>query len=242
MTEESKTKLRSKELPDMESRYIWWGASRLSFWLIDLLGADLLGEGNRIMKKPETIINIFRFLSQNKADMLNLLYNAGGVSLRLAPVKDKKGKLRSYMPTSIIWKGYSKKRIKECEFISPQEYKFRDTSRILADALNRACETIVVLTGQDKNEVFNRLLEGDSPSIPESFADPPAHEHTKNTFFVITEKDWDTMQQEKKEEEARKSEEFAKLSLKERLKQLDVGFRVLKLDDVENVSEYTAGG
>lgn len=241
MTEESKTKekiLRSHEQTAMESRYIWWGASKLSFWLI-----DLLGEGDRIMKKPETIINILRFLSQNKADMLNLLYNAGSVSIKMAPVKDnKKGKLKSYIPTAIIWKGYSKKQIKECEFISPQEYKFRDTSRILADALNRACETIVVLTGQDKNEVFNRLLEGDSPSIPEPFADPPAHEHTKNTFFVITEKDWDTMQQEKKEEEARKSEEFAKLSPKEQLKQLDVGFRVFKLDDVENVSEYTAGG
>lgn len=228
--------MKKEDESELESRFIWWGASQISLWLIDFLSNDI--DEKRVMKKTETIINILRFLCQNKADMLNLLYNSKGISIKMAPLFDKKGKLKTYMPFSIVWKGYSKKQIEKCEFISPQEHKFRDTARILADALNRACETLSLLTGRDKNEIFNSLIQCDIHENADSHTETPTQVRTKNTFFVVTEKDWNTMQQEKKAEAVRKAAGFAKLPVEERTKQVDCGFRVFK---VEDISEYEAG-
>ena len=174
-----------------EEHYVYWGALQISLWLIDVFTKKAKDDG-RIIGKPETLVNILEFLCRNKSDMLTFLYNKEGIGFRLSPVKDKKGRVKCYQPVKFFWRGYSKKQIQENEIISPQECKYRDTAKILADALDRAADMISLLTGRDKNAILNSLLAGNKENleIPETLSEPvPEQKYTGKTVFVMSETD-----------------------------------------------------
>ena len=202
----------SNDPETLENRFVWWGASRLALWLADYLNDKQ--STNKLMKNNETIANILTYLSQNKADMLNFLYSSSSVGLKLAPIRDKKGKIKCYKPVSMVWSGYSNKARDELEFISPQEYKYRDTAKILGDALNRAAEMLSLFTGKSKNELFNNLIAENDVEIPDELGKSvPVQKNEICAVFVISESDYE----EKKWEYPKGMP-------------LDVGFRVYKVE------------
>ena len=225
-----------------KDHYAYWGAVQLALWMQDFLTNAKSNDDYRVMCKPETLSGILHFLCQNKSDMLNLLLNKEGLALRMAPVKDKKGKLKTYKPISLVWNGYSRKQIEECELISPQEYKYRDSAKILCDALKRATDMIAVLTGNGRDSIFNNLIAGDPPDMPETFGEvPTVTVRDRAVFFIITEKDYAEMVKEKKAAEAKRAAAFKEMPVEERLKNLDVGFRVFKVEDVDSGGDNDVG-
>ena len=208
-----------------EEHYTYWGALQLSLWLIDFLSGKYEADA-RILKKPESIINILKFLCRSKSDMLTFLYNKECISFKLTPVKDKKGKLKAYMPIKLTWGKASKRVIHENEVISPQEYKFRDTAKILADALNRAADMISLLTGRNKNDVFNSLIQENKENldIPETLSEPvPEQKYNGKIIFVMSETEYAEFEKIEK----------AKKEAENKSKGFDVGFRVYKLTDAK---------
>lgn len=218
-----------------KDHYAYWGAVQIALWMQDFLKNAKSERDCRVMYKPETLCNILHFLCQNKSDMLNLLMNKESLTLRLAPVKDKKGKLNTYKPISLVWNGYSRKQIEECELISPQEYKYRDAAKILCETLYRSADMISLLTGKDRESIINNLIAGDPPEMPETFGEvPPVTVRDRAVFFIITEKDYAEMVKEKKAAETKRAAAFKEMPDKERLKNIDVGFRVFKVEDVDS--------
>lgn len=203
----------SNDVDTLENRFVWWGASQLALWLADFL-TDTTKE-NQLLRKPKTLANILTFLTQNKADMLNFLNSSGSVGLKLAPIRDKKGKVKEYKPVCLEWAGYSKRDRDELEYISPQEYKYRGTAKILGDALNRAADMLALLTDKSKDELFNSLIGGAECEIPAEFGKPvPERRQPKmQTVFVISEAEY--------EEKKRQYPDGMPL---------DIGFRVYKCE------------
>lgn len=141
----------------LEYHYSWWGAVLLAKRLIELL-ADK--SKYNIYAKAKNTTNLLNFLLKSKSDMLNFIYH-DNVFVKSNPIKDKKGKVKEYAPYRVIWEsGTPNKVAKELDFISPQENRWRDTAKILMNALNNACTIIGVLTGRKPNDIFNELLCG----------------------------------------------------------------------------------
>ena len=140
-----------------EYHYSWWGAMLLAKRLKSLLS----GEGNQsIWRKTKNLINLLDFLLKSKSDMLNFIYHDGTV-IKLSTVKDKKGKVREYVPYRLMWQsGTPVKTAMGLDFISPQENRWRDTAKILMTALNNACVMLGVMTGRAPNDIFNELICG----------------------------------------------------------------------------------
>ena len=140
-----------------EYHYSWWGAMLLAKRLVAVLSDEGL---KNVFRKTKNIVNLLNFLLKSKSDMLNFIYHDGTV-IKLSTVKDKKGRIKEYIPYRLEWEsGTPIGTAKELDFISPHENKWRDTARVLMNALNNACYMIGVFTGRDPNDIFNELLCG----------------------------------------------------------------------------------
>ena len=126
------------------------------------LVAVLSDEGlKNVFGKTKNIVNLLNFLLKSKSDMLNFIYHDGTV-IKLSTVKDKKGKIKEYIPYRLMWQsGTPVGTARELDFVSPQENKWRDTAGILMNALNNACTAIGVFTGREPNDIFNELICGE---------------------------------------------------------------------------------
>lgn len=140
-----------------EYHYSWWGAMLLAKRLVAILSDEGM---KNVFGKVKNTVNLMNFLLKSKSDMLNFIYH-DDVVVKLSTVRDKKGKIKGYVPYRLMWQsGTPVKTARELDFISPQENKWRDTARILMNALNNACAMIGVFTGRDPNDIFNELLCG----------------------------------------------------------------------------------
>ena len=78
--------------------------------------------------------------------------------------------------------------------------------------------------------------------MPETFGEvPPVTVRDRAVFFIITEKDYAEMVKEKKAAEAKRAAAFKEMPVEERLKNLDVGFRVFKAEDVDSGGDDHVG-
>ena len=133
----------------------WWGAMLLAKRIISIIQL-----GDKAFKKPKNIINLLEFLLKNKMDMLNFIYNEG-MDIGTVPIKDKKGKIKEYKPYKLIWEANTpKKVVEELTFITPDENKWRDTAKILLEALNSSCMMLSIFTQKSPDEIFNLLIKG----------------------------------------------------------------------------------
>ena len=138
--------------------YAWWGAMLLAKRLVAVLSDEGL---KNVFGKTKNIVNLLNFLLKSKSDMLNFIYHDGTV-IKLSTVKDKKGKIKEYIPYRLMWQsGTPVGTARELDFVSPQENKWRDTAGILMNALNNACAAIGVFTGREPNDIFNELICGE---------------------------------------------------------------------------------
>ena len=150
-----------------EYHYSWWGAMLLA----KRLAAVLSDEGLKVFGKAKNIVNLLNFLLKSKSDMLNFIYHDGTV-IKLSTVKDKKGRIKEYIPYRLMWQsGTPVGTARELDFISPQENKWRDTAKLLMFALNNACAMLGVFTGRAPNDIFNELLCGKEIETPSCGAD-----------------------------------------------------------------------
>ena len=143
-----------------EYYFIWFGACRLALSLIDLIG-DL--QNDRKLNNAKFIKNTLDFLMKSKSDMLTYIMNSGqgGITFKIAPVRNNKGKsIKEYKPYKMIYSEFSTPEVYGTEFISEEEHKWRDTARILMNALNNAAVTVSMISGRSQNEVFNSFLGG----------------------------------------------------------------------------------
>lgn len=156
--------LSAAELYDKpEYHYSWWGGLLLAKALI-----VMLENGDSKLRRPLNTINLLKFLMESKADMLNFMYNEDLV-ICTAPIKNKNGKVKEYKPYRLMFNsGTPEKLVKELEFISPPEKKWRDTAKVLIDALNNACGALSAITGKSPNEIFNNFLKGKAPPPEET--------------------------------------------------------------------------
>ena len=151
-----------------EYHYSWWGAMLLAKRLVAILSDDGL---KNVFGKSKNTVNLLNFLLKSKSDMLNFIYHDGSV-VKLSTVKDKKGRVKEYIPYRLAWEsGTPIGTAKELDFISPHENKWRDTARLLMYALNNACAMLGVFTGRAPNDIFNELLCGKEIETPSCGAD-----------------------------------------------------------------------
>ena len=154
-----------------EYHYSWWGAMLLAKRLVAILSDDGL---KNVFGKSKNTVNLLNFLLKSKSDMLNFIYHDGSV-VKLSTVKDKKGRVKEYIPYRLAWEsGTPIGTAKELDFISPHENKWRDTAKLLMYALNNACAMLGVFTGRAPNDIFNELLCGkeiETPSCGANAAD-----------------------------------------------------------------------
>ena len=148
--------------------YSWWGAMLLAKRLVAVLSDEGL---KNVFGKTKNIVNLLNFLLKSKSDMLNFIYHDGTV-IKLSTVKDKKGRIKEYIPYRLMWQsGTPVGTARELDFISPQENKWRDTAKLLMYALNNACAMLGVFTGRAPNDIFNELLCGKEIETPSCGAD-----------------------------------------------------------------------
>lgn len=143
-----------------EYYFIWFGACRLALSLLDLI--EII-KGDKKLNNTKFIKNTLDFLLKNKSDMLTYILNSAldGLLFKVAPVRDGKGKAtKQYKPYKLIYSDVTMPEICGTEFISEEEYKWRDTARILMNALNNAAVTVSTISGRSPNEVFNSFLGG----------------------------------------------------------------------------------
>lgn len=164
--------MNEKELFDTpEYYYTWFGACRLALSLIDIIG-DL--PNSRKLNNTKFLKNTLDFLLKSKSDMLTFILNSGadGVTFKVAPVRDGKGKAtKAYKPYKLIYSDLSTPEVYGTEFISEDEHKWRDTARILMKALDNAAVTVSSISGRSQNEVFNSFLGGAAVENPEPVGD-----------------------------------------------------------------------
>lgn len=143
---------------------IWFGACRLALSLQELIKSI---QNDRKLNRTRFLDSVLGFLLMDKSDMLTYIMNEGSITFRVAPARDKKGKAAGWKPYAMLHDDGVTPEYAGAEFISEREHKWRDTSRILLNALNEACATIGLLTGRDQNEIFNQLLKGQPIAEPE---------------------------------------------------------------------------
>ena len=210
--------------------YCYWGALQLALWLVDLHESN--DKSTEYMRKPKTVANVLKFLCKSKDRMMILLLTKK-CCFRMMPVLNKKGKAIAYTPmifTSNEWIDISDVK----EMLSPDEYKFRDTAKILGEALRKSCETISLFTGRNTNDIFNSLLCGEEIEIPETFGKAPETlpKNEKKTKIII-DNNMNAEKYEKAKSVLRKTSEETKAFLRKQKTgcAVDVGFKVLKVDD-----------
>lgn len=146
---------------------IWFGACRLALSLQELIKSI---QNDRKLNNTRFLNNILEFLLMDKSDMLTYMMNDNSIIFRLAPERDKKGKVTGWKPYAMLHGDGVTPEYAGTEFISEKEYRWRDTARIFLKALNEACVTIGMLTGRDQGEIFNQLLKGQPITEPEDEA------------------------------------------------------------------------
>lgn len=146
---------------------IWFGACRLALSLQELIKSI---QNDRKLNNTRFLNNILEFLLMNKSDMLTYIMNDNSIIFRLAPERDKKGKVTGWKPYAMLHDDGVTPEYAGTEFISEKEYKWRETARIFLKALNEACVTLSMLTGRDQGEIFNQLLKGKPITEPEGEA------------------------------------------------------------------------
>ena len=145
----------SEHINEPKYKWSWWGAMLLTERLISIIQL-----GDAAFKKPKNIINLLEFLLKNKMDMLNYIYNED-IVIGTIPIKDKKGKIKEYKPYKLIWGAATTKNdAEELTFITPDENKWRDTAKILLEALNSSCTMLSIFTRKSPDEIFNLLIKG----------------------------------------------------------------------------------
>lgn len=140
-----------------EYYYVWYGACRMAMSLIELINCI---QGDRKINNTKFIKNTLEFLVKSKYNILNFIISE--VGFKIAPVRDAKGKVtKEYKPFRMCYSHVAgAPELYETEFISEEEHKWRDTARILMNALNNAAVTVSMISGRSQNEVFNSFLGG----------------------------------------------------------------------------------
>ena len=135
---------------------IWFGAAHLALALKDVIE----NINDKKLNNTKFISDILDFLLKSKSDMLTFIMNYQELNFKLYAVKDKKGNVKAWKPCKLR---YGDRRTPESvgtEYISEEEHKWRDTARILMDALENAATTISTINGKPKNDVLNQLIGG----------------------------------------------------------------------------------
>lgn len=135
---------------------IWFGATHLALALKDVIE----NINDKKLNNTKFISDILDFLLKSKSDMLTFIMNYQELNFKLYAVKDKKGNVKAWKPCKLR---YGDRRTPESvgtEYISEEEHKWRDTARILMDALENAATTISTINGKPKNDVLNQLIGG----------------------------------------------------------------------------------
>lgn len=140
---------------------IWFGACRLALSLQKLIKSV---QSDRKLNNTGFLNNILGFLLMDKSDMLT--YIMTGVGIKVAPTRDKKGKITGWKPYRLLHSDGTTPEYAGTEFISEKEHKWREMARMFLNALNEACVTISMLTGRDQNDIFNQLLKGQPIAEP----------------------------------------------------------------------------
>lgn len=138
-------------------RQVWWGASRLALAIIRMID-NTVDNQIKEFKNPLFIKNVLEFLLKSSSDMLTFILNGGELSIICAKMSGKGGS--TLKPYRLIHYDETTPEISKTEFISEDEYKWRETARILMDALNKAVTCVSVMSGRTENEVLNGFLGG----------------------------------------------------------------------------------
>ena len=138
-------------------RQVWWGASRLALAIIRMID-NAVENQIKEFKNPLFIKNVLEFLLKSKSDMMTFALNGGELSIICARMSGKGGS--TLKPYRLIHYDETTPEISGTEYISEDEYKWRDTARILMDALENAATTISTINGKPKNDVLNQLIGG----------------------------------------------------------------------------------
>lgn len=136
---------------------VWWGASRLALAIIKMIDNTV---DNKIkeFKNPLFVKNVLEFLLKSSSDMLTFILNGGELSIICAKMSGKGGS--TLKPYRLVHCDNVTPEIAKTEFISEDEYKWRETARILMDALDNAVTCVSAMNGRTKNEVLNGFLGG----------------------------------------------------------------------------------
>lgn len=139
---------------------VWWGASRLALAIIKMID-NTVDNQIKEFKNPLFIKNVLDFLLKSSSDMLTFILNGGELSIICAKMSGKGGS--TLKPYRLIHYDETTPEISKTEFISEDEYKWRETARILMDALDNAVTCVSAMNGRTKDEVFNGFLGGRTP-------------------------------------------------------------------------------
>lgn len=147
---------------------IWWGASRLALTIIKLID-NAASSGDKAFKNPAFIKSVLEFLLKSKSDMLTFVMNGGELSILCAQMHDKKNG-NTVKPYRLVHYDGKSPEVAKTEYISEDEYKWRETARILAEAFDDAVTCVSAINGRTKAEISNRFLSGkkigDIPDAP----------------------------------------------------------------------------
>lgn len=143
---------------------VWWGASRLALAIIKMID-NTVDNQIKEFKNPLFIKNVLEFLLKSSSDMLTFILNGGELSIICAKMSGKGGS--TLKPYRLVHYDETTPENSKTEFISEDEYKWRETARILMDALDNAVTCVSAMNGRTKDEVFNGFLGGrTTPEIP----------------------------------------------------------------------------
>lgn len=138
-------------------RQVWWGASRLALAVIGMID-NTVDNQIKEFKNPLFIKNVLEFLLKSKSDMMTFVLNGGELSIICARMSGKGGS--TLKPYRLIHHDGATPEASMTELISEDEYKWRETARILMDALDKAVTCVSVMSGRTENEVLNGFLGG----------------------------------------------------------------------------------
>lgn len=138
-------------------RQVWWGASRLALAIIRMIDNTVENQIKEF-KNPLFIKNVLEFLLRSKSDMLTFALNGGELSVICARMSGKGGS--TLKPYRLIHYDETTPEISGTEYISEDEYKWRETARILMDALDNAVTCVSAMSGRTENDVLNGFLGG----------------------------------------------------------------------------------
>ena len=136
---------------------VWWGASRLALAIIKMID-HTMDDKIKEFKNPLFVKNVLEFLLKSSSDMLTFILNGGELSIICAKISGKGGS--TLKPYRLVHCDNVTPEIAKTEFISEDEYKWRETARILMDALDNAVTCVSVMSGRTENDVLNGFLGG----------------------------------------------------------------------------------